>query len=57
MWFLAVVGGPLLLGLVIYMGVTISRRRRRDVAASARTEEGTRQIYRETERKASRDNP
>ena len=53
-WSLAVIGGPVLLGLVLFF-VIISNKRRKDPRDIARTEQATDELYRkmDAEDKAS----
>ena len=43
--FLAVFGGPILLGLALYYGMRTSDERRQDPVAEARSEQATEDLY------------
>lgn len=52
---LAVFGGPILLGLMLFYGMKTSDRRRENPVAEARSEQGTENLYEAEERDLRRD--
>ena len=51
LWPLVTVGGPIALGLVIAYLMVVTRRRRQDPAAQARSNAATDKLYKEEDRR------
>ena len=51
LWPLVTVGGPIALGVVIAYLMVVTRRRRQDPAAQARSDAATDKLYKEEDRR------